>query len=125
MDKRLYFVLGDLAANVVTGAVVGWLCWLIVDHGWNMWLTMFVMMGFGMLVALIAFFPFSYFFGAMEVMVPTMLTGMVSGMVVSMRAAMHHTDAGTALFLGAVCGLACIVAVWVLNNNVRGEVPQP
>ena len=118
MDKRLFFVLGDLLANIVVGATVAWLTWLIVSTGWNMWLTMFVMMFFGMIIATILFFPFGYFFGAMEVMLPTMLTGMLSGMVVSMRCTMHTTSASYAIFLGAVCGLGSIVAVWILNNHI-------
>ena len=122
MDKRLYYVLGDLLGNIFVGIVVAWLTWLIVATGWNMWLTMFVMMAFGMLVSLFLFFPLGYFFGAMEVMVPTMLTGMLSGMVVSMRCAMHHTELNSALFIGGVCGLAGIVAVWVLNNHIQNPI---
>ena len=77
MDHRLYFVLGDLFANLTTGALVGWLSWLIVDPGWNMWIAMFLMMVISMFVAIILWIPFSVLFGAMEVMVPLMFTGMV------------------------------------------------
>ncbi|TGD71560.1 hypothetical protein E4634_18110 [Mangrovimicrobium sediminis] len=120
MDNRLYFVLGDLLANLLGGAFIGWLVWLMIPTGWNMWLAMFIAMAVGMLLATFVFIPFSIFLGAMEVMVPLMLTGMVAGMVTGMRGAMGMLDAGGAAFEGAVCGLACIVAVWILNNTIRG-----
>ncbi len=125
MDKRLYFVLGDLFGNIAVGVAVAWLSWLIVSTGWNMWLTMFAMMAFGMLVSLLLFFPLGYFFGAMEVMIPTMLTGMLSGMIVSMRCAMHHTSLDFALFLGAFSGLSSIVVVWILNNHIQNARELP
>ncbi len=121
MDQRLYFVLGDLALNILAGALIGWLIWLITPAAWNMWPAMLLGMFLGMLFAAILFIPAGIFFGAMEVMMPLMLTGMVSGMVIAMRAGM--LSGGGALFEGAVCGLACIVAVWVLNNSLRGTQP--
>ncbi|MFV8817860.1 hypothetical protein [Haliea sp. E17] len=120
MDDRLYFVMGDLAINVIGGAVIGWLAWLLVPTGWNMWLAMLIAMFAGMLLATLLFLPASVILGAMEVMVPLMLTGMIAGMVTGMRGAMGLIDADGALFEGAVCGLACIVAVWILNNSLRG-----
>lgn len=123
MDKRLYFVLGDLASNVLAGAIIGWICGLLVGTGWNMFVAMFVMMAVGMALSLLLWLPASILFGAMEVMVPIMLTGMVSGMVVGMWGAMSPIDAGEAFRIGAISGLACIVAVWILNNQVRGLQP--
>jgi len=121
MDQRLYFVLGDLALNLGAGALVGWLAWLLIPAGWNMWLAMFVAMIAGMLLASVLFVPASIYLGAMEVMIPLMLTGMLAGMIAGMRGAMGLVDAGGAAFEGAVSGLACIVAVWILNNSLRGS----
>lgn len=118
MDARLYFVLGDLALNILAGAIVGWLTWLVIPAGWNMWPAMFLGMCLGMLLATVLFIPASIFLGAMEVMLPLMLTGMLAGMVIAMGAG--NLFAGAALFEGAVCGLVSIVAVWILNNSVRG-----
>ena len=123
MDHRLYFVLGDLFANLITGALVGWLSWLIVDPGWNMWIAMFLMMVVSMFVAIILWIPFSVWFGAMEVMVPLMFTGMVSGMVVGMWAAMEQLSAMDCFYLGAVCGLVSLVVIWILNSALRGTEP--
>ena len=82
MDSRLYFVLGDLASNLLVGALAGWFSALVIGDGWNMWLAMFLAMGLGMLLGLVLFFPLGMAFGAMEVMLPTMFSGMLAGMVV-------------------------------------------
>jgi hypothetical protein len=120
MDSRLYFVLGDLASNILVGAIAGCLCALIIGVGWNMFFAMLLAMAIGMLVGLVLWIPLGMLFGAMEVMLPTMFGGMVSGMVVGMRAAMSPLSSDDALMMGAVCGLASIVAIWILNNSVRG-----
>ncbi len=121
MDSRLYFVLGDLASNLLVGALAGWLSALVIGVGWNMWLAMFLAMALGMLVGLLLFFPLGMAFGAMEVMLPIMLSGMLSGMVVGMWAAMHPVSAVTGLMAGAGCGLVGINVVWVLNVGLRGQ----
>ncbi len=120
MDHRLYFVLGDLAANIVVGAVAGWLCAMLIGVGWNMFVAMILAMVVGMVVATILFFPFAIFFGAMEIMLPAMMTGMVSGMAVGMWAAMETFESLEALRVGAVCGLVSLVFIWVVNNSLRG-----
>ncbi len=121
MDSRLYFVLGDLASNLLVGAMAGWLSALVIGVGWNMWLAMFLAMALGMLVGLVLFFPLGMAFGAMEVMLPTMFGGMLSGMVVGMWAAMHPVSGTVALLVGAGCGLVGINVIWVLNIALRGR----
>lgn len=121
MDHRLYFVLGDLAANTLVGALIGSLAALFVGPGWNMLVAMIVLMCVGMLIAFILSLLIGVLFGAMEVMVPVMLTGMISGMVVAMWAAMAPLSGTSAALIGAVCGFVTIVGVWIVNNTVRGE----
>lgn len=123
MDSRLYFVLGDLASNILVGLVVGWLCALIVGVGWNMYLAMLLAMVIGMVVGTVLWFPLGILFGAMEVMLPTMFGGMLSGMVVGMWAAMMPVSGTQAAVIGSVCGLISIVIIWVVNNAVRGIRP--
>jgi hypothetical protein len=122
MDSRLYFVLGDLASNILVGLVVGWLCCLIVDVGWHMFLTMVLAMFIGMVTGTVLWFPLGRFFGAMEVMLPTMFSGMLSGMVVGMWATMMPLGDFEAAAIGGVCGLISIVIIWILNNSVHGVV---
>ena len=120
MDNRLFFVLGDLLANILVGAVVGWFVSLITGAGWNMIIAMFVMMFLGMLLAGVLWLPASICLGAMELMVPLMVTGMVSGMVIGMRSATVTLGAGSACMVGAVFRLATIVMIWIVNQQVRG-----
>ncbi|SRR5690606_31734585 len=121
MDHRLYFVIGDLLANILVGLFVGWITWLLVSPGWNMWLAMVVMMVLGMVLAGLLFLPLGVFLGAMEVMIPTMLGGMLSGMVIGMWCAMAPLSGPAATALGGACGLLAIVAVWIANHSLRGS----
>ena len=122
MDHRLFFIIGDLISNVLVGFVVGGTTWLLVDPGWNMFLAMVIMMAVGMVAALILYFPLGIFFGAMEVMVPTMFGGMLSGMVVGMWLAMSPMTLFEAAALGAAIGLLGLIIVWMLHWRLRGPV---
>jgi hypothetical protein len=121
LDSRLYFVLGDLASTVLAGVLTGWLCSLMVGVGWNMFFTMILAMGAGMVVGTVLWLPLSMLFGAMELMLPTMFGGMLSGMVVGMWAAMEPLGGHEAAAIGGVCGLLSIVAIWILNHSLRGR----
>lgn len=121
MDSRMYFVIGDLAGNILVAAVAGWLCSLLIGPGWNMLAAMVVGMALGMLLGLVLFFPLGILFGAMEVMVPIMFSGMLSGMVVGMWAAMAPLTFMAAAIVGGICGLIGINVIWVLNNGLRGR----
>ena len=125
MDNRLYFTLGDIAACMVTGAVVASLIGLIVSPAWNMFVAMFVSMALGMVFGLPLSLPFSYFFGAIEIMVPTMMTGMFSGMVVGMSAAMGPVSFSATSMIGAVVGLVTINGVWLATQKLRGPQRLP
>lgn len=120
MDFRPFFIIGDLISNGLVGAVVGLLCALTVGVGWPMFVVMILAMLLGMLVALVLFFPLSIFFGAMEVMLPTMFSGMISGMVVGMWCTMVALSPGSGAFLGAICALASLMIVWVLDKRLQG-----
>lgn len=120
MDHRLFYVIGDLIANVALGAIVGLISWAIVGPGWNMIVAMFVMMAVGMLAGLFAFFPAAIKLGAMEAMVPLMFSGMLSGMVVGMAAAMMPVSIMQGIVWGAASGFAGIAFIWIANSLLRG-----
>lgn len=120
MDSRWYFVLGDLFSNLLVGAIAGWLCVLVVGEGWNMVLAMLLAMAIGMLVGLFLWPPLAVLFGAMEVMVPIMFSGMVSGMFLGMAATMRPIGHLEALQTGALYGLGSLVFIWILNSFMRG-----
>jgi len=120
MDHRLFYVVGDLLANLAVGTLMGLIAWAIVGPGWNMWLAMFAMMALGMVFGLVSFFPLAIKLGAMEAMLPSMYTCMWSGMMVGMIASMMPLPIHHAAELGAACGAAEILFIWVANTMLRG-----
>lgn len=120
MDNRLFFAAGDFLANLAIGVIVAAIAWWIVGPGWNMWVAMFAMMALGMVCGLIFFFPVGMKLGAMEVMIPVMYSGMWSGMMVGMMEAMMPMPLVHALLIGAACGVAEIVFIWIANTILRG-----
>lgn len=119
METRPYFMLGDLLANCVVGAVVGVASAALFGPGWNMIIAMLVGMALGMVISIPTLLGFVALFGAMEVMVPAMTTGMVAGMVVSMSATMDDLALGRAALLGAQSGLGVLAAIYVTNAIVK------
>ena len=59
-------------------------------------------------------------FGAMEVMVPSMLTGMLAGMVVAMQAASAPVAAGDGAGTGAAIGVGCLALTYLANARLTG-----
>jgi hypothetical protein len=126
MPDKLYFLLGDLVANITVGACAALACCSIIGPSWNMLVAMLVAMALGMVIALILGVPlFMRYFGAMEVMVPTMLGGMLAGMFVGMAAAMMPVDAATAAKSGALIGLCSYAFCSYANYLIKGvTVPR-
>jgi hypothetical protein len=121
MDHRFSYIIGDLVANVALGAIMGLLCWLIVGPSWNMWIAMFLMMAVGSFLGLVSFFATARWLGAMEAMVPMMLTGELTGMVVGMAVPMMQSfTAMQGLAWGAGCGLASMAIIWIANTLLKG-----
>ena len=123
MERRLYFLIGDLLSNVGVGALVGVTAASLVGEAWPAVLAMVIGMLAGDLIALPAAFALSALFGAMELMLPVMLTGMLAGMLVGMRAAMVPLSSGSAAALGGAAGLVALAATYALNAYVRGDTP--
>jgi hypothetical protein len=119
MERRLYFLIGDLLSNVGVGALVGLAVALFVNGAWPVVLAMIIGMLVGDLIALPVAFALSALFGAMELMLPVMLTGMIAGMLVGMWAAMMPLSGGSTAVLGGVVGLMVLVVTYALNAYVR------
>lgn len=107
MEKRPYFVLGDLLVNVAAGVTAALSVRALVPPSWHPVVAMPVGMFLGSLVASLLSFLFMPFFGAFEVMLPAMLTGMVSGMAATMLEAPASS--------GALIGLAVVGWVYFLT----------
>ncbi len=120
MDKRIYFVIGDVLVNVAIALLVALVSFWLVSTNWNMMVAMWLMMFVGMLLAMLLALPAGILFGAMEVMLPMKLSGMLSGMVVGMWAAMQPITLSQAIGVGGTVGLISVVLVWLLNSRIRG-----
>ncbi len=125
MDHRLFYVVGDFLAQLAIGMVAGLVAWAIVSPAWNMWAAMAAMMALGMVVGLVLYFPVGIKLGAMEAMIPAMYSGMWGGMVVGMMSAMMPMPLHHALEMGAACGIAEIIFIWIANSLLRGVTRQP
>ena len=125
MDHRLFYVVGDFLANLAIGVISGLVAWAIVGPSWNMWGAMFAMMALGMVVGLVLYFPVGIKLGAMEAMIPAMYTGMWAGMVVGMMSSMMEMPVRHAMEMGAACGVAEIIFIWIVNSILRGVARQP
>lgn len=125
MERRPYFIFGDVLATLVIGSASGFLAAALIGESWNMILAMVVAMVLGMVLALVVGFAlFFWMFGAMEVMVPTMLTGMLAGMVVGMAAAMTYVSPGAGAWHGALIGVLTLVGVYAANATLSGRTTQ-
>ena len=113
----MYFVLGDLFANVlVASAAAGISTWLI-GGSWGMLPGMIVGMLLGMFVAMLISLPLlSPLLGVMEVMSPCMLSGMFGGM----WGGMWSLTGSQVLSWGIGTGLVVIVAIYALNAYKSG-----
>ena len=122
MEKRLYFILGDLATNVVSGAVAALVCTIIFGASWGMIPAMLLGMVVGMIVAgLTGVLLFLTLFGAMEIMIPAMLTGMAVGMIMSMLATMVSLSLWASMQCGALIGLVSFIMIYRLQHRMRGK----
>lgn len=117
MEKRLYFVIGDLVANaLVATAAVAFTAWLI-GGAWGMIPGMLVGMVLGMVIALPLTLAFLFpILGVMEVMAPCMLSGMLGGM----WGGMWPLAGGEILTWGIGTGVAVVVAIYGMNVVMTG-----
>ncbi len=124
MEKRPYFLLGDLLTVTVTGALAGLACAAIIDKGWNPAAAMVLGMALGMVVAFVTNTLLGLLFGAFEIMIPAMLTGMASGMVVAMQAAGVDLSLAAGARLGAQLGPVVLAFTYIMNAFLAGEVKR-
>ena len=124
MERRGYFVFGDVLASAAAGAAAGWLSWLAIPAGWTapVWVAIGLILGMilGMVTGMVFGILFMPFFGAMEIVVPAMLSGLLAGMATGMLQPMTGIGAAEALLVGAVIGLACLTYTYALQAQIGG-----
>lgn len=122
MERRLYFIVGDLLACTLTGAAAGWFAVTVIPADWVMLAGMLAGMVMGMATGLVGGILFSPFFGAMEVMLPASLSGMVAGLAVGMAHTFIGVNAVAALGAGALAGFGCLAFTYFLQARLQGPV---
>jgi len=117
MEKRLYFIIGDLLANaLVATAIVALTVWLI-GGSWCMSAGMLAGMVIGSVAALILSLVLLVpILGAMEVFVPCMLSGMLAGM----WGGMWPLDWAGIIQWGIGTGIAVVILIYALNVVMTG-----
>ena len=122
VERRPYFVFGDVLSCAVIGAIAALAATASVAEWWSMIVGMLVGMTVGMVVALLAGFAlFVGLFGAMEVMLPTMLTGMLAGMAFGMVETMRPLGSGAEAGVGALIGCAVLALTYLANARLSGR----
>ena len=122
MERRVYFILGDLLSCIVAGAAGGWLILLVMPGDWFVLLGMVIGMALGMVAGMLVGALFSPLFGAMESMLPAALSGMAGGMVVGMMQATAGIGAADAAWSGAAVGILSLAFTYRLQARLHGEV---
>ena len=124
METRPYFVVGDIISNLAAGALVGGVCALVLPPGWNMVAAMVVGMAIGTVISLPVAFLFTGPFGAMEIQLPVMLTGMVAGMATATQSSLMAMAFTGGARLGAICGFGVLVATYVANALLKARAQR-
>ena len=117
MEKRLYFIIGDLFANAFVATVAVALTAWLLGGAWGMVPGML----FGMVIGMAISLPLSAgllfpILGVMEVIAPCMLSGMFGGM----WGGMWPLAGAEVLRWGIGTGLAVVVFVYAMNLVVTG-----
>lgn len=121
MERRVYFLAGDVIANSGTGMASAWLATVVVDPSWHMLVAMLASMVAGMVLSMILMPLLVGLFGAMEVMLPVMLSAMVAGMLFGMSAAMYVLTAPVVLLGGGLAGLLVLSLTYVADVAMHGR----
>ena len=117
MEKRLPFILGDLAANCLIATIcVAFTSWLI-GGSWGMVPGMLVGMLLGMVLAMpLSLAGLTPWLGVMEVVTPCMLSGMFGGM----WGGMWDLSGAEIIRWGMSTGATVVVVIYLLNALLSG-----
>ncbi len=121
MERRLYFIIGDILNCALAGGAGGWLTWLVVTDGWPMLPAIAAGMVIGMMAGMLVGLFCSPFFGIMEVILPAALAGQMGGMVGGLMVAGGRAGFELAFLSGVPAGLIVLVFVYLLQSRFRGE----
>jgi len=113
MEKRPFFIAGDLISNAAVGALAALATHALIAPYLGMFVGMVLGMVLGMIISmLLTTLLFSVIWGAMEVMLPCMVSGMVAGMV----PAMWHSSSAVAMERGVWIGIVVVLVTYLLST---------
>ena len=122
MEKRLYFVTGDILSNVVVGIVSVGVTTLLIGGSMGMWPGMLAGMVVGMVLAMgLSMGVLAPRLGIMEIMMPCMMTGMFGGM----WGGMVSLGIIDTLLWGAATGVTVLTVIYLLNAAISGQQKLP
>ena len=122
MEKRLYFVAGDILSNIVVGIVSVGVTTLLIGGSMGMWPGMLAGMVIGMVLAMgLSMGVLAPRLGIMEIMMPCMMTGMFGGM----WGGMVPLGIVDTLQWGAATGVTVLTIMYLLNAAISGPQKLP
>ncbi len=116
MEKRPFFVLGDLFANILVATLAAAATTKLLGGSLGMLPGMLLGMALGMVIAIIIAMLLVPILGIMETMMSCMLSGMLAGMC----GGMWGFDAEDILRWGIGTGVTMMLLVYALNFIVSG-----
>ena len=123
METRAYFLFGDLVSNLVVGLLAATICGFLFSS-WPMVLGMIIAMFLGMLIStVLTVTVLLKWFGAMEIMLPVMTTGMFAAMAVIMWPPEGGYTLIGASEIGLTTGFTIFVLTWIINSIMVGRAP--
>lgn len=122
MEKRLYFIAGDLISNIVVGIISVGVTTLLIGGNMPMLPGMLAGMVVGMVLAMgLSMGVLAPRLGIMEIMMPCMMTGMFGGMFGGMNA----FSIVQTLQWGTATGVVVMSLVYLLNAALSGQQKLP
>lgn len=115
MERRCYFVAGDVLSNASMGMASAWLATVVSGPDWHMLAAMLAGMGAAMALSMALMPLYVGLFGAMEVMLPVMLTAMVAGMLYGMLDTMFTLPLSWVLGGGMVTGILVLLLTYAAD----------
>ena len=122
MEKRLYFIAGDLLSNIIVGIVATAVTTLLIGGNLPMLPGMLAGMVVGMVLAMgLSMGVLAPRLGIMEIMMPCMMTGMFGGMF----GGMWSFSIIQTLQWGTATGVIVMSVIYLLNAALSGPQKLP
>ena len=121
MERRPYFIIGDIINCALAGAAGGWLTWLVVTDGWSALAAIAAGMVIGMMAGMLVGLFCSPFFGIMEVILPAALAGQMGGMAGGLMVAGYGAGLEGAFLSAVPAGLLALIFVYLLQARFQGK----